>query len=121
MVSNQSPQLKVPAKDFPRFAEVRYYCFLHGQAGDATPVAVVDLFGEVDPWRYEFSHKTYRSCMRPGPNSLAIIHVKAIKSVIAMVPDTTRGEPYFHAVRKPGHLVDALAGVDELELGGEQL
>jgi hypothetical protein len=59
--------------------------------------------------------------MCPGPNSLAIIHVKGIKSVIAVVPDTTQGKPYYHVVRKPGHLVDALAGVDKLELGGEPL
>jgi hypothetical protein len=103
-----------------RFAEVHFFCDLPIQANFDVPVAVVTLFDEPDAYWLEQSYGTYRTCQKGDNNKVVVVDVKAITSVIAMVPDTEqsaeKGCEMFCAVYKPGRAATRLAGDQEQEV-----
>jgi hypothetical protein len=100
-----------------RYAEVQYYCQLDNAAGTkTTAVAVVSLFSRPDAELYRKSFKTYRSCSKGNATDLVVIPVRAISTVVAMVPDVQRGPQYYYAVYKPGSTAGILTGDDERDV-----
>jgi hypothetical protein len=78
-------------------------------------LAMIYLYSEPDKTLLEASYGTLRSSSYHGNQSIAVIDVKMIEAVVAMVPHFPYGnniQQYF-VVEKPGLAVAHLGGVTE--------
>jgi hypothetical protein len=74
---------------------------------------MVSLYSPPNPTLLKESYNTLRSSVSGGPNSLRVIDVKRIHSVIAMVPHRPFGpnsEQHYFVVEKPGLELAELGG-----------
>lgn len=84
------------------FAEVLYY-FRFKVNGEDRTLAMISLYGSPDHELYEDSYKTIWSVRPLGDLGVRVVEVKAIKSVVAMVPHQEEGyTDRFFVVEKPG-------------------
>ena len=67
------------------FAEVLYYFQIPLSAGTRT-LAMISCYGSHHQELYEQSHKTLWVAQYLGEESLKVVDVKSIRSVVAMVP-----------------------------------
>ena len=77
--------------------------------------ALVSVWSEPDPHLLQESINTVYSCVYTGQADLRVIDVKAIKSVVAMVPMTPRNgddSSRFFLLEKPGLEITHLGDVD---------
>jgi hypothetical protein len=85
-------------------------------------LALVSLYSLPHKELLEYSHHTLLSCVYEGDAYLQVIDIKAIMSVVAMVPHHPFSEDpldrYF-VVEKPGLDVACLGGVVEVAPEGE--
>ncbi|KAI8980787.1 hypothetical protein BD414DRAFT_420566 [Trametes punicea] len=68
--------------------EVRYYCII-GETDSA--VALISIFGRRDDLLYARSFKTVALRQYRGMHNLKVIDIKAIRSIVGMVPDLPGG------------------------------
>lgn len=87
-----------------RYAEVRYYCYLPIQSTSDIAVAVVTLFSKPLADWLKLSSKTYRLCRRGTNADIAIIPIKNMTTLIAMLPNETQTSlgDMWCAVYRPG-------------------
>ncbi|KJA13103.1 hypothetical protein HYPSUDRAFT_151950 [Hypholoma sublateritium FD-334 SS-4] len=82
------------------------------------PLAVISAYSEPDPELLEASHGTFISCAYLGDNSVRIIDISCIQSVVAMVPHTLErhgvDEKHYFLVERPGLDVVCLGGMEPL-------
>jgi hypothetical protein len=114
--SNFHIQVRKPETNHDIFAEVQYYFRLQLEDNAEVTLAMVSCFSSPDKTLLDVSHNTLRSCTFLDQGGLAVIDVKYINSVIAMVPhqpfDGDSVQRYF-VVEKPGLEIACLGGVEE--------
>ncbi|KAH9008896.1 hypothetical protein EDB84DRAFT_1280885 [Lactarius hengduanensis] len=98
--------VKLRLGDETRIAEVYFFIHLHHEDGD-TALALVSLYSQPDPSLLRLSMNTLWSCVYLGDRALKFVDVKAIQSVVAMIPhrpsiDGRSAEDHFFLVEKPG-------------------
>lgn len=72
---------------------------------------MISIYSLPHPDLLELSHNTLLSCSYQGQNSLRVVPVKFIQSVVAMVPhEPFPGDMQFFVVEKPGLDVTLLGG-----------
>lgn len=82
---------------------------------------MIYLYSEADKNLLEASYSTLQSLSYSGNQSIAVIDVKMIEAVVALVPHfpySNNIQQYF-VVEKPGLAVACLAGVTEMVPGDE--
>ncbi|KAF8957135.1 hypothetical protein BDZ97DRAFT_1763202 [Flammula alnicola] len=88
-----------------RFGEVLYY-FRCKRQNTVISLAVLSAYSQPDPELLAASHGTFISCKYLGDNSLQVIDVSRIQSVVAMVPHKLEKhrveEKYYFLVERPG-------------------
>ncbi|KAG2112432.1 hypothetical protein DEU56DRAFT_749347, partial [Suillus clintonianus] len=85
------------------FTAVLYFFEAHLESGQPpVALAVVSVYGPPDPALLESSSFTVWSCEYHGEGALAVIPVRCIKAVVAMVPHSLRGQNQYFVVEKPG-------------------
>jgi len=115
IIINKLTQLQVNGK--LAFGEVRFYMrFLVNN--ELRPLALVSLYGPPDPHLLQTSSYMLWSCRSQGDTGLAVVDVKAIISVVAMIPhkphilDRLPEDRYF-VVEKPGLDIADMGGFQE--------
>ncbi|KAH8995170.1 hypothetical protein EDB83DRAFT_2238905 [Lactarius deliciosus] len=81
-------------------------------------LALVSLYSQPDPSLLRLSMNTLWSCVYLGDGVLKFVDVKAIQSVVAMIPhrpsiDGRSVEDRFFVVKKPGFDVAIMSGIEE--------
>ncbi len=87
-----------------------------------TALAMASLYGPLDEHLYTRSSRTYISVQHLRDASICVINVKAINSVVAMVPDLSYGRTCqdgskinrWFLMEKPGLKMSSMVGMDEL-------
>ncbi|EIW80031.1 hypothetical protein CONPUDRAFT_27571, partial [Coniophora puteana RWD-64-598 SS2] len=109
-------KLILPGHSDPLFAEVRYYYSLKLRGVD-TAVAMVSIFDPPDPHFRQRSLDQVLACKYRGDETLQVIDITAIKSVVAMVPHNFPGcEPddkLHYVIEKPGLDVAVFGQIEE--------
>jgi hypothetical protein len=110
-------QSQILLHDEVRIAEVYFFIHLRHE-GEELGLALVSLYSEPDSELLRISHGTLWSCEHQGDLALKFIDVRAIKSVVAMIPHSPviRGQEApdrFFLVEKPGFDVALIAGSEE--------
>jgi hypothetical protein len=103
--------------DNERIAEVYFFIHLRHN-GIEMGLALVSLYSEPHRDLLQISHGTLWSSEYHGDSALKFVDVKAIKSVVAMIPHSPviRGQEArarFFLVEKPGFDVAIIAGIEE--------
>ena len=94
--------------------EVQFY-FRSNHSGAERAYALVSVWSEPDQRLLRESANTVYSCAYVGQSDLRVIHVKAIASVVAMVPMTPRDgdrSSRFFFLEKPRLEITHLGDVD---------
>ncbi|KAH8980248.1 hypothetical protein EDB86DRAFT_2813862 [Lactarius hatsudake] len=109
--------VKLCLGDETRFAEVYFFIHLRHDDGDRA-LALVSLYSRPDPSLLRLSMNTLWSCVYLGDGALKFVDVKAIQSVVAMIPhrpsiDGRSAEDRFFVVEKPGFDVAIMSGIEE--------
>ena len=68
-----------------RFAEVKYF-FIKNLGGELIGLAIVSLYSLPNEYLLQLTNDTLIVCGYQGDQSLAVIRVKLILSVVAMIP-----------------------------------
>lgn len=94
------------------FGEVQYYFRYLNKYGHESAAALISMYSEPMQKELEDSHGVVHICQYRGEETYAVIDVKAIKSVVAMVPfPGYEHRNFFYKVEKIGLGVDKMAGV----------
>ena len=96
--------------------EVLYYFQCRIQ-GSLSTLAVVSLYYPPLPDLLVRSHGTFTSCKYSGDHNLAVINIKSIQAVVAMIPHSPPGvdtEGYHYLVEHPGLDIAHLGGIEEV-------
>ncbi|KAI9442694.1 hypothetical protein H4582DRAFT_1809812 [Lactarius indigo] len=106
-----------------RIAEVYFFIHLRHEDQD-TALALVSLYSQPDSSLLRLSMNTLWSCVYLGDGALKFVDVKAIQSVVAMIPhrpsiDGRPAEDRFFSVEKPGFDVAIMSGVEDDEQDNE--
>ncbi len=99
------------------FAEVLYY-FRCRQQNVVHTLAVISVYSQPDPQLLEASHGAFVSCKYLGDDSIQVIDVSQIHSVVAMIPHKLEkhevGDMHYFLVERPGLDVVRLGADTEL-------
>lgn len=98
------------------FGEVLYY-FRCKRENSVISLAVLSVYSKPDPELLAASHGTVISCRYLGDESVQVIDVSCIQSVVAMIPHRLEKhrveEQYHYLVERPGLDVVCLGGSEE--------
>lgn len=98
------------------FGEVLYYFRCKRQI-TVLSLAVISVYARPDPELLAISHGTFISCEYLGDQSLQVIDVSQIQSVVAMIPHRLEkhkaNEQYYFLLERPGLDVVCLGDSEE--------
>jgi hypothetical protein len=104
-------QISLNANGSPQFGEVKFYFRVSVSNREIETLALVSLYSPPDQDLLEASSQALWACQYLGDESLCVINVKTIISVVAIVPLPHSGQP-------KGMFVVEKLGLDVAEMGG---
>ncbi|KDQ10432.1 hypothetical protein BOTBODRAFT_178101 [Botryobasidium botryosum FD-172 SS1] len=100
------------------FAEVHFFFPAPSDYQGGGMLALVSMYPPHDPTLFQKSEHTLRACTLPGADSLRVINVKDVLSVVAMVPmprhSWIEGKPTVFVVEKLGLDISHMGGAKEI-------
>jgi hypothetical protein len=101
-----------------RFGEVHFYFRCRSRQGQQLNLAIVSMYSEPNPDLLNASNGTLVSCQYFGDDTLVVIDISCIESVVAMVPhipphSLADSELHFFLVERPGLDIANLCSIPE--------